>query len=89
MSIYLDVPFSFVKNALTNTRKGEERAYLQGKTDIHEASLSFQKNVKQQYDRMLKDNQLFQRIDCTTEHQGMKTPLEIHAQIVELLRLNY
>ncbi len=87
LSIYLDVPFSFVRNALTNTRKGEERAYLQGKTDIHEASLSFQKNVKQQYDRMLDHNKLFQRIDCATENQGMKAPQVIHEQIVKLLEI--
>jgi dTMP kinase len=85
LSIYLDVPFSFVERALTTTRKGEERAYLLGKTDIHEASLSFQKNVKQQYERMLLHNEQFQRINCANSQQEMKSPLEIHAQIVTLL----
>ena len=37
VSLFLDVPFSFTERKLTETREGDDRSYLQGGKDIHEA----------------------------------------------------
>lgn len=49
MNILLSVPFSFTANKLSNVREGDERDYLQGKRDIHEEDLGFQKKVREMY----------------------------------------
>ncbi|GAI13283.1 unnamed protein product, partial [marine sediment metagenome] len=49
MNIFLDVPFQFTRQKLKGERSGEDRDYLNGKTDIHEQDLDFQKKVRQVY----------------------------------------
>ncbi len=49
LSIFLNVPFSFTHVNLTSNRTGCDRDYLNGKTDIHEADLDFQKQVLDVY----------------------------------------
>lgn len=46
LSLFLDVPFSFTQRKLTEQREGDDRDYLKGKADIHEASLSLQERVR-------------------------------------------
>ena len=46
VSIFLDVPFAFTERKLHEARSGSDRNYLEGKTDIHEASLELQRNVR-------------------------------------------
>ena len=46
LNIFLDVPFNFTENKLRSVRSGDDRSYLNGNRDIHEESLSFQKNVR-------------------------------------------
>jgi len=64
MNIFLDVPFMFTRQKLTDNRVGDERQYLQGKRDIHEADLDFQECVRQSYLSM-SDMDGFVRIDCS------------------------
>ncbi len=40
LSLFLDVPFTFTERKLSEVREGDDREYLQGGQDIHEASLS-------------------------------------------------
>ena len=47
VNIFLDVPFIFTRQKLANNRAGDEREYLQGKNDIHEADLDFQERVRE------------------------------------------
>lgn len=49
ITIFLDVPFKFTAEKLTSVRSGDDRDYLQGKEDIHEASLTFQEEVRKVY----------------------------------------
>ena len=49
INIFLDVPIDFVKENLASHREGADRAYLEGTQDIHEASISFQKDVREMY----------------------------------------
>jgi dTMP kinase len=49
LNIFLDVPFEFTREQLSLTRKGYDRDYLNGRQDIHEENLDFQKKVKEVY----------------------------------------
>ena len=64
LNIFLDVPFMFTRKNLTNEREGDERQYLQGKKDIHEADLDFQGSVRESYLSM-SDIDGFVKIDCS------------------------
>ena len=85
LSIYLDVPFSFTKKSLTDTRTGDERAYLRGKTDIHENSISFQEQVKIEYESILKKFNALVRVDCSSPDGKMLEAELIHKHIIGLL----
>lgn len=64
LSFFLNVPFSHIEKSLKNSRTGQDRDYLNGKTDIHEDSLELQKNVYQEYLNMLKEQENFYEINC-------------------------
>lgn len=64
LNIFLDVPFTFTRQKLTDDREGDERQYLHGKRDIHEADLDFQERVRQTYLSM-SDVDGFVKIDCS------------------------
>lgn len=49
LNIFFDVPMDVVKERLESKRDGEDREYLQGKQDIHEADLDFQSRVRDNY----------------------------------------
>lgn len=63
-NIFLDVPIVFVDRQLHNSRSGSDRDYLGGKSDIHEASIEFQKDVRKIYLRQCGLDSDFIRIDC-------------------------
>lgn len=65
VNFFLDVPFRFTAEKLTSAREGNERDYLQGKTDIHEADLDFQRRVHDIYCSLHEEDR-FVRIDCST-----------------------
>lgn len=86
LSIFLDVPFSFTERSLKKVRSGEDREYLQGESDIHEDSLSLQRNVRAEYHNMVENQKDFIKIDCTDESDELFTPHVIHAKVIELLK---
>jgi dTMP kinase len=49
LSIFFDVPMDVVKERLQSKREGEDRKYLEGKSDIHEEDLDFQSRVRDNY----------------------------------------
>jgi len=49
LNLFLDVPLKFVAQKLHTHRKGEDRAYLNGKPDIHESDLCYQEKVRKVY----------------------------------------
>lgn len=65
VSLFLDVPFLFTEQSLAAQRQGQDRDYLQGKQDIHEASLDFQRRVRQVYLECATEDTLFKVIDCS------------------------
>jgi len=64
LNIFLDVPFMFTRQKLTDSREGDERQYLQGKKDIHEADLDFQECVRKMY-LSLSETDDCAKIDCS------------------------
>lgn len=73
LNIFLDVPISFVESKLKADRAGDDRDYLEGAQDIHEADIEFQKRVRAIYRRQCELDPKFIRIDCSDEY-GMMLP---------------
>ncbi len=88
LNIFLDVPFEFTINNLGTKRKGNDRNYLKGKKDIHEASLDFQKKVRHEYLFLSKTEVNYKIIDCSKEKNTILTQGEIHQKIIELCIIN-
>ena len=82
-NIFLDVPFMFTRQKLENNREGDERKYLQGKSDIHEADLDFQEAVRKTY-LSLSDNDGFYKIDCS-DGQNILSVDQIFTKILNVL----
>jgi dTMP kinase len=81
LNIFLDVPISFVDAKLKVIRKGGDRAYLEGKSDIHEADIRFQVSVRERYlDECRRDPQ-FIRIDCSDPAGNMLPAADIFRRI--------
>lgn len=86
INIFLDVPFRFTEEKLSSGRQGEDRNYLLGRKDIHEADTEFQKKVREVYlDTAITDNRLV-IINCSDDDSTMLPPDEIFARIVALLK---
>jgi len=49
LTIFFDVPINAVEKRLNEEREGEDREYLKGKKDIHEADIKFQAKVREVY----------------------------------------
>ena len=81
LNIFLDVPLGFVEKRLTAARKGHDRDYLGGASDIHEADISFQKRVRDVYLRQCECDPGFLRIDCSDEFGEMLPPEDIFRKI--------
>ena len=81
LNIFLDVPISFVESSLAANRKGDDRSYLQGKQDIHESDIEFQKRVRKIYLRQASLDKDFLVIDCADAQGGMLPPDDIFIKI--------
>jgi len=83
LNLFLDVPFQFTKERLTEIRKGDDRDYLKGKEDIHEKDLSFQERVRQVYLKQERIDPDFKIVKCYNEDLTIKKPEEIFKLISE------
>ena len=73
LNLFLDVPIGFVEKSLSAHREGQDRNYLSGAQDIHEASIAFQKAVRDMYVAQTALDPKFRRIDCSGA-QGVMLP---------------
>lgn len=87
LSIFLDVPFLFTCNKLKNNRNGDDREYLNGKQDIHESDLNFQKKVRETYLWLAQNNNDLEIINCCDEKDNMLSPDEISKMILQKLTI--
>ena len=81
LNIFLDVPISFVESKLKADRAGDDREYLEGAQDIHEADIEFQKRVRAIYRKQCELDPKFIRIDCSDEYGMMLPPGAIFEKV--------
>ncbi len=74
LNLFLDVPIGFVEQSLNKHREGADRNYLGGASDIHEASIAFQKTVRSIYVAQTEQDPRFLRIDCAASDGSMLSP---------------
>ena len=82
---FLDVPIDFVKENLTSQRTGDDRSYLEGSKDIHEASIAFQRDVREIYLGETVRDPHFRRIDCSDAKGRMLPPDSIFEKVREVI----
>lgn len=81
-SVFLNVPFHYVEQSLKNQRTGDDRNYLNGKTDIHEADIDFQKRVYEEYLTMIDEQLQFIALDCMSNDGKWLEKEKIHQQLL-------
>ena len=81
LNLFLDVPIGFVEQSLTHQREGQDRNYLAGAQDIHEASIAFQKAVRDMYVAETARDPKFRRIDCSGAQGEMLPPDAIFEKV--------
>ena len=85
ISIFLDVPFTFTARQLSAARDGQDRTYLNGKPDIHEQDLGFQKRVREVYLGLASTDPGLHVLDCAGEEGEMLSPDKIFGKMMNLL----
>ena len=85
LNIFLDVPISFVESKLKSSRNGQDREYLDGGQDIHEADIQFQIKVRDLYREQCERDPKFIRIDCSDADGRMLPPGAIFAKIQHII----
>jgi len=85
LNIFLDVPFSFTEKKLTDSRSGEDRSYLNGSNDIHEASLLFQKKVRDIYLKVSQSDNHLAVVNCSDNKGEMLSPSMIFDLIIQII----
>lgn len=83
LNLFLNVPFQFTRQSLSKRRSGNDRDYLDGSTDIHEADLEFQKQVRDAYLWQVEENEDFEMIDCAGKDGEMLSPFEVSHRIID------
>ena len=81
LNIFLDVPIGFVEQSLSAHRAGNDRNYLGGGEDIHEANIRFQMAVRDMYRSEAARDPHFLRIDCGDADGNMLPPDDIFAKV--------
>ena len=81
LNLFLDVPIDFVEKSLSAHRQGDDRTYLHGSQDIHEADIRFQMAVRDMYRAEAARDAHFLRIDCGDAEGGMLPPDDIFAKV--------
>lgn len=85
INIFLDVPFRFTEQKLSDQRSGDDRTYLNGSRDIHESSLDFQRIVRNTYLSVARTDDSLQVINCEDESSSMLKPEAIFRLIMTRL----
>ncbi|OFY38673.1 MAG: dTMP kinase [Bacteroidetes bacterium GWF2_40_14] len=83
INLFLDVPLNFVDKKLNENREGNDREYLNGKKDIHEASITFQTRVREIYLKECERDENFIRIDCSDSDGNMLPAENIYRLIIK------
>ena len=85
VSLFLDVPFAFTeRKLLQEQREGDDRAYLNGKKDIHEQSMDLQRAVRQVYIDAAEWDEAMHVVDCSSQGE-MASPEQIFERIKQVV----
>ena len=87
ITVFFDVPVTFVEKKLSETRSGDDRKYLDGKKDIHEASMSFQEQVREVYLNLFNTEPGHYIVNCGDDTGCMKKPEEIFISLIKVIGL--
>jgi dTMP kinase len=87
LNIFLDVPFSFTEGKLTSSRSGDDRSYLNGTKDVHEADTGFQRRVREVYLETAATDPRLTIIDCSDKSGAMLPPEGVFGKILEMLKM--
>jgi dTMP kinase len=85
LNVFLDVPFQFTAERLKAERSGDDRSYLNGKPDIHEQDLEFQKKVREVYLELASSDPSVHILDCSGSRGEMLGPAEVFTKLQSLL----
>ncbi len=86
LALFLDAPLDFALKNLDNERKGDDRAYLAGKKDIHEQDHTLQERVRDEFLRYAeKYRSEIAVINCSDSEGGMASPSVIGSRILDAL----
>lgn len=85
-TLYLRTPPAFSEKRLEERRHDEEREYLQGKEDIHEADIAFQREVRSVFDGLGARIANYITIACADENDQILPPEIIHKAVWELVK---
>lgn len=86
LNLFLDVPISFVDSKLKESRQSDDdRDYLNGKEDIHEADIKFQISVRDFYLKQTQEDKDFVRVHCEDAQGNMLPPADIFKNISGLV----
>ncbi len=87
LTLYLDVPREFARKNLAGNRTGQDRAYLKGKADIHEADESLQDRVRDEFVKLARERSgEIGLVDCRGEEGRIADRAAIHSRIIDALR---
>jgi len=86
LTLFLDVPLKLVEMNMLK-RSVENRSYLKGQADIHEASLGLQARVAREYRRLASSDRTFHLISCVDDCDRLRTVEAIHSEVIKVLDL--
>jgi len=81
VSFFLRVPIDSVQERLLEKRSGDDRTYLNNKSDIHEKSIDLQIKVDQEYMRLSSKVNDLKPINCFDSDNKLLNPIEISDKI--------
>jgi len=85
ISIFLDVPIKFIEEKLNNIREGNDRKYLNGKSDIHEANIKFQLKVRETYLWAQQYDDTIKILNCYDEENKILKKEIIFEKLLDLI----
>lgn len=86
-TLFLNMPFGFIERSLSDRHTEAGRDYLNGKDDIHEQSVSFQRCVLDMYLKLLQEEDGLEEVDCTGTGGEAADAEEINRRICQMLAL--
>ncbi len=86
LNIFLNVPFEFTMQNLTNQRDGADRDYLKGKEDIHEKDIDFQRRVQDVYIHEAQTDNSLKIIQCIDDTGKMPSSEIVFNKLINLLK---